>query len=86
MTAITGPAARLTSDFTRMAYDDLPTPQELREDCRAAGAALGYVPAPRDGHRVAPQLRLEDLGVPAGGTGLLAAAHRVADALALEQD
>ena len=89
MTAITGASPRLTSDFTKMAYDDLPTPEELRDDCRAAGAALAHVAAPRAHHRAAPTLRLEDLDGGArrgpGDDSLVAAAHRVADALALEQ-
>ena len=85
MTAITGAAPGLTSDFTRMAYDDLPTPQELRDDCRAADATLGWAPAPRTPARPTPTIRLEELGRPSAH-GLAAAAHQVADALSLEQE
>jgi len=72
----------------RLAYDDPATPEEMRADCRAAGANLHLERAARAVARPAPSLYFEDYPreLPKRDIEISEAAARLAGALNLQLD
>ena len=70
------------------AYDDLATPAQMREDCRAAGRHLHLERAAEKVSRPAPSILFEDYPreVPKREIAISAAAQRIANALELHLD
>jgi hypothetical protein len=70
------------------AYDDLATPAQMREDCRAAGRHLRLERAAEKVSRPAPSILFEDYPreVPKREITISAAAQRIANALELHLD
>ena len=70
------------------AYDDLATPAQMREDCRAAGRNLRLERAADRIGRPAPSILFEDFPreVPKREITISAAAQRLANALELHLD
>jgi len=70
------------------AYDDLATPAQMREDCRAAGRHLRLERAADRVRRPAPSILFEDFPreVPKRDIEISAAAQRIANALELHLD
>ena len=70
------------------AYDDLASPAQMREDCRAAGRHLRLERAAEKVSAPAPSIRFEDFPreVPKREITVTAAAQRLANALELHLD
>ena len=70
------------------AYDDLATPAQMREDCRAASRHLRLERAAEQASRPAPSILFEDYPreVPKREITISAAAQRIANALELHLD
>ena len=70
------------------AYDDLATPAQMREDCRAAGRHLRWEQAAAKATQPAPSIHFEDFPreVPKREITVSAAAQRIANALELHLD
>jgi hypothetical protein len=70
------------------AYDDLATPAQMREDCRATGRHLRLQRAAAQVTRPAPSIHFEDFPreVPKREIAVSAAAQRIANALELHLD
>ena len=70
------------------AYDDLATPAQMREDCRAAGRHLRLERAAAKVHQPAPSIHFEDFPreVRKRDIEVSAAAQRIANALELHLD
>jgi len=73
---------------SKTAYDDPSTAAELAADCRAIERNLAFTRVARNALRPAPSIRFEDQpqGLAKQDIDMLAAAHRLADALGLELD
>jgi len=70
------------------AYDDLATPAQMREDCRATGRHLRLERAAEKITQPAPSILFEDFPreVPKRDIEISAAAQRIANALELHLD